>query len=454
MLKRNHLFYHITIVVLFLTIFLTLFVSCGNKQADLISDIQLRQLISSQSITGDLAEFILPLDSQYHLIPQDTSNPISAIRILLGQQLFFDPAISFDPKCKAAAQTFSCASCHFAEAGFQSGLAQAIAGGGRGFGKLRHKHPLCDSAFLDVQEIRTPSIINCAYQEVQLWSGKLGCCGPNAGTDSLWPKSSFVELNKLGMSGVETQARVALEAHGMRMSPALVMNTQYKKLFDSAYGQVRPDLRYRRFIMAKALAAFQRSVLTNRAPFQHWLRGDTAALDQAAKHGAFLFFGKAKCISCHRGPALNSMAFYALGMNDLHGPHIILKDSLKEMQLGRGAFTKKREDMFCFKVPQLYNLKQVEYLGHGSDFCSVEEIVRYKNTAVADNKNVPASQLAKSFKPLHLSEKEIKDLSYFIVESLFDPELSRYTPKNVASGLCFPNNDLLSRQQLHCNEVK
>ncbi len=425
---------------------------CLNKPEPFISDQALRKHIAEQSITGDLTEFMLPMDSQYHLIPQDTSNPITPVKVALGQQLFFDPAISFDPKCKAAAQTFSCATCHFAEAGFQAGIAQAIAGGGRGFGRLRHKHPSCQPTDLDVQQIRTPSILNCAYQEVQLWSGKLGCCGPNLGTDSLWPKGSFVELNRLGMSGVETQARVALEAHGMRMSPGLVVGTPYKQYFDSAYGDVRPDLRYRRFIMAKAIAAFERTVITNQAPFQLWLRGDSTALDQLARKGAHVFFGKGKCVKCHRGPALNSMAFYALGMKDLEGPDIIVKDSSDEVRLGRGGFTKKQADMYCFKVPQLYNLKQVEFLGHGSSFCSVEEVIRYKNKAKPENPKVPSANLSPLFVPLHLSEREIKALSYFINESLYDAHLSRYTPPSVFSGLCFPNNDRLSRQQLGCQE--
>ncbi|MBK8152045.1 MAG: hypothetical protein IPK61_02535 [Saprospiraceae bacterium] len=264
-------------------------------------------------------------------------------------------------------------------------------------------------------------------------------------------KGSFTELNRLGLSGVETQARIALEAHGMRMSPALVTETTYKQLFDTAYPKERPDLRYLRFTMARAIGAYERTVLTNQAAFQKWLKGDSSALTNEQKKGAILFFGKASCVDCHTGPALNSMAFYALGMPEMEGIDIIhKKDSFADFHLGRGALTHRQEDMFCFKVPQLYNLKDHGYYGHGASFCSVEEVIRYKNDAVPANQNVPIENLAKNFKPLGLDKDEIKSLVDFVENGLYDPNLRRYEPGSVASGRCFPNHDKLSREQLGC----
>lgn len=420
------------------------------ESAKLQSARDLKKLLINLAPTKNLDFYILPDSEDFKLIPQDSSNPITSAKVELGKFLFFDPAISFNPKCSAAARTFSCATCHFAEAGFQAGIIQSIAGGGRGFGFTRHKHPLCDSSEMDVQMIRTPSIVNCAYQEVQLWSGKFGATGPNGGTDSLWPKGSFTELNRLGMQGVETQARIALEAHGMRMSPELVTKTIYQALFDSAFTGVDPNLKYRRISMAKAIAAYERVVLTNKAPFQRWLRGDSSALNETQIKGAYLFFGQAKCYSCHSGPALNSMKFYALGMNDFDVNSVILKDSSDDHRLGRGGFTKKEADMFCFKVPQLYNLKDAGFLGHGGSFCSVEEIIRYKNKAIPENQKVPKQNLAAQFVPLMLQEEDIMALTDFIENGLHDPDLKRYEPKSVPSGFCFPNADKLSKLQLGC----
>ncbi|MEO6189383.1 MAG: cytochrome c peroxidase [Saprospiraceae bacterium] len=407
------------------------------------------QVLSAKN--NGIKSFILPESNDLEQIPQDTSNPLSTIKIELGKFIFFDPALSFDPKCKAAAQTFSCASCHFADAGFQAGIKQSIAGGGQGHGLLRHRHPSCDTIDLDLQMLRTPSIVNSAYQEVQLWSGKLGSSGPNKGTDSLWPKGSFVELNRLGMQGVETQARVALEAHGIRMNPTLITQTKYGSMFDSAFNGVDPRLKYRRFTMAKAIAAYERTVLTNQAPFQQWLKGDSNTMTKNQIKGALLFFGKAGCDHCHTGSALNSMNFFALGVNDMEGEEVIQKlDAPADTKLGRAGFTHLEQDNFKFKVPQLYNLKNLEFLGHGGGFCSIEEVIRYKNNGIPQNPNVNKKYIDPLFKPLHLNDSEIKALCDFIENALYDPNLKRYEPYHVPSGFCFPNADKMSKIQLHC----
>ena len=427
-------------------------ISCTDiepKKVYTVTD--LKELLISSSKTKSLDDFLLPLESEFDKIPQDSLNPITKEKITLGKFLFFDPAISFDPKCKEAAQTFSCASCHFAQADFSAGIRQAIAGGGRGFSYLRHKHPFCSDSTVDVQQIKTPSIVNCAYQELMLWSGKFGSKSLNKGQDSLWPKGSFLELNSLGLSGVETQARVALEAHGMRLNPKLLTTTEYHGMFDSSYRNERDDLRYRRFTMARAIAAYERTVITNKAPFQLFLRGNDSILTEAQIQGAALFFGKANCVACHNGPALNSMAFYALGMPDMIGKDVIKEDTSNEAHLGRGGYTKKKEDLYSFKVPQLYNLKGHRFYGHGASFCSIEEVIRYKNEALPCKQTVPKENLAKQFIPLKLNKQEIKALADFIENALYDPDLKRYEPTHVPSGFCFPNNDKMSREHLGCN---
>ncbi|MEM6723044.1 MAG: cytochrome-c peroxidase, partial [Bacteroidota bacterium] len=106
---------------------------------------------------------------------------------------------------------------------------------------------------------------------------------------------------------------------------------------------------------------------------------------------------------------------------------------------------------FKFKVPQLYNLKDSPFYGHGSTFTSVEDVVAYKNAGIAENTSVPAGQLASSFQPLNLTEYEIYQITAFVEDALYDPDLLRYTPNTLPSGLCFPNNDLDSKADLGCN---
>jgi cytochrome c peroxidase len=144
---------------------------------------------------------------------------------------------------------------------------------------------------------------------------------------------------------------------------------------------------------------------------------------------------------------MNSMTFHGYGMNDLNGAGII--NGATDDQ-GRGTFTANPEDNYKFKTPQLYNLTDSPFLGHGSSFRSVREVVEYKNNGVPQNPNVPESQLAEQFRPLGLTEQEITDLVNFIENALYDPYLSRYEPQTLPSGFCFPNNDVMSQIDQGC----
>ncbi len=125
------------------------------------------------------------------------------------------------------------------------------------------------------------------------------------------------------------------------------------------------------------------------------------------------------------------------------------KGNIKEY-MGRGGFTEKKDDMYKFKVPQLYNLADSPYYGHGSGFRSIKEIVQYKNMAKPQNNKVPIEYIEPNFKPLNLTESEIDDISEFIIKALFDPNLRRFEPQKLPSGLCFPNADLQSRRDMDC----
>ncbi|MEL6846492.1 MAG: cytochrome-c peroxidase, partial [Bacteroidota bacterium] len=226
----------------------------------------------------------------------------------------------------------------------------------------------------------------------------------------------------------------------------------YKDFFDQAFNEIPVGERYTDTIAGLAMAAYERTTLSNEAPFQQWLAGKGDAMTEAEKKGAILFFGEAGCVRCHTGPALNSTAFYALGMNDLDGEgvtYVPAQASFTSAE-GRGGFTGKDEDYYKFKVPQLYNLKDSPFYGHGANFTSVKSVIEYKNAAQPQNTNVPASQIHDGFQPLNLSNEEIDQLTIFIENSLYDPNLDRYAPDQLPSGNCFPNSDAQSRIDLNC----
>lgn len=405
-----------------------------------------------RELYGSSDALILPPSEAYNEIGNDPKNPITSAKVALGKLLFHETALAMKPHEDIGRGTYSCASCHHAKAGFQSGLKQGIGEGGMGFGLHGEGRSFSTEYVqedIDVQPIRSPSILNVAYQDVMLWNGQFGGVGTNAGTEENWALGTPKENNLLGFEGVETQAIAAVSVHRQEMTEDL-LDSGYRELFDSAFPDLPVENRYTHITIGMAVAAYERCVLSNEAPFQLWLKGDQDAMSVQEKEGAQLFFGKANCYECHSGPALNSMAFYALGMDDLQGDGIFLEvdDATRK---GRGGFTANPLDNFKFKTPQLYNLKDVEFFGHGGSFGSVREIVAYKNQALAENADVPSSYLSERFVPLNLTEEEIDLITLFLKKSLYDPNLQRYVPDMLPSGNCFPNADSQSRIDLGCD---
>jgi len=417
-------------------------------------DKQLMDQLTDASPQGDHLFFQQPQSDDFDRIPQDPRNELSRDRVALGQALYHETQLAINPKYADGKYSYSCASCHHAAAGFQAGLRQGIADGGWGFGyagEARLPHPNYSLDSLDVQPIRTPTTLNAAYQDVMLWNGQFGATGTNAGTEAAWTANTPKAENSFGYEGVEIQAIAGLKVHRMGIGPEITSNKEYQRMFERAFPQVKSDELFSRENAGLAIAAYERTLLPNQAPFQAWLAGNFQAMTDQQKQGALLFFGKAKCVGCHTGPALNCMQFHALGMPDLLGSGIYGSGQEKAEHLGRGGFTGNAEDNFKFKVPQLYNLKDNPFYGHGGTFTSVREVIEYKNEGYAGNSAVDVNQLSAQFKPLDLTDDEVTALVEFVEGALYDEELVRYLPTSLPSGACFPNSDPKSRQDLHCN---
>ncbi len=418
-------------------------------------DSKLVKLLEESSNGEGKAFFAMPASDDYAKIPQDPNNPLTKEKVELGKRLYHETALSIHPKKPITYGTYSCATCHFAQGGFAACKIQGIGDGGMGFGETgesRDKSPVISNDDVDVQPIKTPSSMNDAYQEITLWNGALGGVGMNIGTESHWTPGSPLETNNMGYYGLETQAIAGIKVHRLGIDPTFIDTTEYKALFDAAFPDIDPVERYTRKYAGLAIAAYERTLLANEAPFQKWLAGDDNAMSDAEKEGAMIFFGKGGCVACHTGPALNSMTFYGYGMKDLYqADHVYRPDPNSEANLGRGGFTGRSEDMFKFKTPQLYNLADSPHYGHGSSFSSIKAVVEYKNKALPENNKVTPEQLASNFKPLNLSTLEIEQLTMFLKKSLRDPNLMRYTPSQLPSGNCFPNNDPLSKLEMGCN---
>jgi cytochrome c peroxidase len=427
---------------------------CDNTPAPVYSELdrQLEAQLAAVSGVEGKSYFTFPKEGFWEGLPADPNNPISSERAELGKYLFHETALSTNPKNQISKGTYSCATCHSAQAGFRSGLPQAIGEGGIGYGahgEGRYKGPLYAKEMLDVQSIAAPSVLNLAYQRNATWSGRLGAGGANEGLEVQWSKDSLAKSNLLGLEGIETYALAGMDYHRMGIDTVLIEKTNYKALYDKAFSGIPYKERYTKRSTALAISAYVRTLLSHNAPFQQWLDGDYEAMGDAEKRGAILFFGKAGCANCHNGPALGSDGFHALGFADLSAG--VLVDPQSKLHLGRGGFTGLEVDKYKFRVPQLYNLANAGYLGHGGSFANTREVVEYLNRAQAQNPKVPQSKLSPLFKPLSLSETEMDDLVMFLDKSLFDKTLyNKYVPKSLPSGNCTPNNDPLSKRDLGC----
>lgn len=284
-------------------------------------------------------------------VPKD--NPLSEAKIELGKRLYFDARLSRD-------NTVSCASCHDPAKGWSNGEAVATGIDGQKGGRS------------------APTIINSAYQYFQFWDGRAAELEGQA----LGPIQNPIEMN---MSLDELVAKLnAIEG--------------YRKQFQDVFGaEVTSDG------IAKAIASFERTVLSGDAPFDRFKAGDAKALSEAAERGRKVFFNKAQCSSCHTGANFTDGAFHNIGIG---------MDKEKPDE-GRRTESKLEGDRGSFKTPTLREIARTAPYMHDGSLATLEEVVEYY-----DKGGTPNPQLDEAIFPLNLKEDEKRDLVTFLKEGL------------------------------------
>src|SRR5262245_57600130 len=178
-------------------------------------------------------QFKVPLGLKPVPVPGD--NPMTPEKVELGKQLYFDPRLSCD-------DTISCASCHDPKKGwsnssqFATGVRSQV--GGRS----------------------APTIINAAYSELQFWDGR----ALRLEGQALGPIQNPIEMDH------------KLEDCVVKLNKVKGYREQFQKVFGT---EVTPEN------IAKAIAAFERTILSGNAPFDRFKAGDKAALSPAAQRG-------------------------------------------------------------------------------------------------------------------------------------------------------------------------
>ena len=435
--------------LLLFTFIITLIVAC-SQDVEVDLDYELKQLIRSNAKDGTLDYYIMPKSTDYDKLPnQDPANPISKEKIELGKLLFFETGLAQSPAKPMGFETYSCSSCHVPSKGFLPGRIQGIADGGVGFGAFGEDRTMHEGYLeneIDAQGNRPMTVMNVTYMTNTLWSGMFGANDLNEGTEENW--TGLAEVNHTGFAGLEAQNIEGFDLHRLEINDKVLYEYGYAELFDKAFPDVAKEERYTPVTASFAMGSFLRSILTNEAPFQYYLKGNQLALSEKEKKGALLFFGKAGCSSCHNSPSFSSMSFFSLGTADMY-QHGGLNTSEDDPRiLGRGMFTGDENDMFKFKVPQLYNLKDYATYFHGSSKTSIEDVVEFKVTAKSENPKVADHRVALS--PKDLTPEEKAHLVEFLRYGLYDGNMERYMPDAVLSGNCFPNNDPVSQTDMGC----
>jgi len=280
------------------------------------------------------------------VIPAPAHNPLSAERIDLGKKLFFDPRLSGSGRV-------SCATCHSPSLSWGDGLPRSV------------------GAKDQVLSRRSPTLLNIAWCSTLFWDGRAADLEEQA----VGPVTNKQEMN-------QTLAAMLRSIRG-----------PYRELFSKAY----PGEPLNSKTVFKAIACFERSIVSGPAPFDRWVEGDESAISDGAKRGFILFNGKAKCSSCHSGWRFTDDAFYDIGA--------------KGNDPGRGKLMPGFETMqHAFKTPTLRNVaRRSPYLHDGS----VANLANVIELYVAGGE-VRRPSLSDQITPLQLSKQEKLELTEFL----------------------------------------
>jgi cytochrome c peroxidase len=150
--------------------------------------------------------------------------------------------------------------------------------------------------------------------------------------------------------------------------------------------------------IAKALAAFQRTLVTRRSPLDRYLSGEKDALSPSERRGMELFTGDAGCIRCHNGPLLSDGKFYRLGVS--------FRDE------GRAAVTSLREDRYKFRTPPLRDVARTAPYMHDGSIATLEGVIEFYFRGAS---TAPPDDLPLDIEPLTgQSYSDIVDLAAFL----------------------------------------
>ena len=288
-------------------------------------------------------------------VPAPANNPTTAEKVELGKQLYFDPRLSIDG-------TVSCNSCHNVMSnGTDSRATSAGIDGQRG-GRS------------------APTVWNAAFLTAQFWDGRAA---------TLEDQAKGPPLNPIEM-GMPSEAAVVERLNEI---------PGYVEQFNAAFGG-KNAVSYDN--MAKAIASFERTLITRNSPFDRYLGGDKKALSSQAQRGMKVF-EEVGCAACHSGSNFAGPTSLPMGEGFYQKfPMIAGKYDAQynfSEDKGRYEVTKKASDMNMWRVSSLRNIALTAPYFHNGSVETLEEAVRV---------------MAKTQLGIDMSDKDVADVVVFL----------------------------------------
>lgn len=284
--------------------------------------------------------------------PRPVENPAL---VGLGRTLFYDPRISASGKT-------SCASCHHSYLGW--GTAEPKSRTDSGKLTSRRSQPLIGIGHAEGAPIG--------------WDGRSATLEAQA--------RSSISTGSMSMRQADTPVKVDVIEERIRAIP------EYMAMFKAAL----PKEPIAIDTIAKAIAAYERTVEPGIAPFDRWIDGDENAISQSAKRGFVLFNGKAECLFCHSGWRFTNDSFHDIGTTTT--------------DRGRGREVKTEELMqYAFKTPSLRSVAlRPPYMHNGSAADLYAVVKHYEKGGIDRPSRSPL------MKAIRLTEQERLDLVAFM----------------------------------------
>lgn len=264
------------------------------------------------------------------IVPSPVRNPLTREGVLLGRKLFYDVRLSGN-------NSISCASCHQPDRAFSDGVALSTAGAS-GVALLRH----------------APALQNVA------WAGGLFWDGGGADLES-------VAFGPLTHPDEMDQDLISLETE-LRAVPA------YAPLFAAAF----PGQGITSVTVARALAQFQRTLISGNSAYDRWTRHEPGAV-LTSDELAGLTFVQQKCGSCHAGELFTDFGYHNNGLDSS------FPDDHERLAWGRGRITNRPEDKGKFKTPTLRNIALTAPYMHDGRFQTLDAVLDHYQDHVLES---------------------------------------------------------------------